>query len=100
MDHTMEIRFRHKNDHSGGVEAVVRQGDEGAASYRITEWSDGTYSVSVQYHGKWIGLHTEYFGDIAERLTAQQVRDLLVERLGESALEIPTYLRRQPAFAA
>ena len=104
MKHTLEFFIRRDVKVDGtGLEAIVRQGAGESATYRFTKWYDGTYSVSVQYRGKACGLYTEYVGDIgdsAERLTAQQVRDLLVERLGESALEIPTYLRRQPTFAA
>ncbi len=100
MKHTMEIFFRHKSDHSGNVEAIVKQGVGEAVSYRINVWQDGAYSLSIQYHGAWCGLYTEYFGDIYDRLDGKQLRELLVERLGESALEIPAYLRRLPTFAA
>jgi hypothetical protein len=94
MAHEMTITLRHKE-----AEAVVRQGNGDAATYRIQEWHDGTYEVHVTYHGKWCGLHNEIAGD-GNRLNAQEVRDFLWERLGESALEVPAYLRRHSAFAA
>ena len=96
MKHTMEVRFRHlpkDGSRPDSFEAVVTQGAEEAATYRVNRWYDDTFEVAIVYHGKWCGLRTEYFGDLHERLDAKQVRDLLVERLGESALEIPTYLR-------
>ena len=96
MKHTMEVRFRHlpkDGSRPDSFEAVVTQGAQEAATYRVNRWYDDTFEVAIVYHGKWCGLRTEYFGDLHERLDAKQVRDLLVERLGESALEIPTYLR-------
>jgi hypothetical protein len=102
MKHTLEFFIRRDVKVDGtGLEAVVRQGSGEAATYRFTKWYDGTYSVAVQYHGgEPCGLHTEYVGDIVERLDAEGVRNFLLGRLGESALEIPAFARRNPTFAA
>ena len=96
MKHTMDVRFRHlpkDGSRPDSFEVVVKQGAHEAATYQIDRWYDDTFVVSIMYHGTWCGLNVERFGDLYKRLDAKQVRDLLVERLGESALEIPTYLR-------
>jgi hypothetical protein len=104
MKHTLEFFIRRDVKVEGtGLEAIVRQGAGESATYRFSKWYDGTYSVSVQYRGKACGLYTEYVGDIgdsAERLDAEGVRNFLLGRLGESALEIPAFARRNPTFGA
>jgi hypothetical protein len=92
MNHTMRLNFRH-----GEAEVIVEQGNGDWVTYLIRKWYDGVYSVEIDYHGEFCGIHLEYQH---RRLDGKQVRALLLERLGESALEIPTYLRRQPTFAA
>ena len=100
MKHTLEFFIRRDIKVSGtGLEAIVNQGEGESATYRFTKWYDGTYSVAVQYRGKACGLYSEEVGDIYERLDAEGVRNFLLNRLGESALEIPAFARRNPTFA-
>ena len=102
MEHTIEFFFRRDVKVDGtGLEAIVNQGPGEAASYRFTRWYDNTYTVAVQYHGGVpCGLYSEEVGDLYERLDGEGVRNFLLSRLGESALEIPAFARRSPTFAA
>lgn len=98
MKHKLKMFIRNAKDHSGSAEAIVDQGNGDAVSYRIALWDDNAYRVTVHYYGKWCGLYTEYLGDGG--LDSAQLNALLADRLGESYLDIPAYLRRLPTFAA